>query len=633
MKKKYTSSDIEVLKGIEPVQKRPGMYTDTTNPNHLVQELIDNSVDEAISGYCNEIFITIDQNHLISVEDNGRGMPVDMHPKHKVSGVEVIMTNLHSGAKFTEKNYKFSGGLHGVGVSVVNALSEILSLTIVRNGDSKEYSMTFSNGKLKKKLSSSKKSSAKKQGTKVMFKANSEYFDTLDINIKELIHLIKAKSILQPNLKLVLIDNVYGYGTKEFFHKGDLKDYLITSNNTDGEFLPSNTYFGKIEGENYTMEWSVIWTPHSFEPLQESYVNLIPTNYGGTHVNALRTGLVEAIREFCERKSLLPKNMKLSPEDIWKNVSYVLSFKMSNPQFSGQTKGRLQSNHILTTLTTQQKDKFELWLNKHSETGEKITDIAIKNAHARQLSNNHDQKKSSIKSVLLPSRLSDCMSKDNKVTELFLVEGDSAGGSAKQARDRSYQAIMPLRGKILNTWELSSEKILESKEVKDISTAIGVDPRSDDISKLRYGKICILADADSDGLHIATLLTALFFKHFKTLIEHGHIYIAKPPLFRVDYKKETYYIIDEKEKTELLKKLKIKEDNASLSVTRFKGLGEMNPSQLRDTTLSKKTRKLIELTLSSGNKDTALMDMLLSKKKSPDRKIWLEKKGDLAQVD
>ena len=633
MKKKYTSSDIEVLKGIEPVQKRPGMYTDTTNPNHLVQELIDNSVDEAISGYCNEIFITIDQNHLISVEDNGRGMPVDMHPKHKVSGVEVIMTNLHSGAKFTEKNYKFSGGLHGVGVSVVNALSEILSLTIVRNGDSKEYSMTFSNGKLKKKLSSSKKSSAKKQGTKVMFKANSEYFDTLDINIKELIHLIKAKSILQPNLKLVLIDNVYGYGTKEFFHKGDLKDYLITSNNTDGEFLPSNTYFGKIEGENYTMEWSVIWTPHSFEPLQESYVNLIPTNYGGTHVNALRTGLVEAIREFCERRSLLPKNMKLSPEDIWKNVSYVLSFKMSNPQFSGQTKGRLQSNHILTTLTTQQKDKFELWLNKHSETGEKITDIAIKNAHARQLSNNHDQKKSSIKSVLLPSRLSDCMSKDNKVTELFLVEGDSAGGSAKQARDRSYQAIMPLRGKILNTWELSSEKILESKEVKDISTAIGVDPRSDDISKLRYGKICILADADSDGLHIATLLTALFFKHFKTLIEHGHIYIAKPPLFRVDYKKETYYIIDEKEKTELLKKLKIKEDNASLSVTRFKGLGEMNPSQLRDTTLSKKTRKLIELTLSSGNKDTALMDMLLSKKKSPDRKIWLEKKGDLAQVD
>ncbi len=633
MKKKYTSSDIEVLKGIEPVQKRPGMYTDTTNPNHLIQELIDNSVDEAISGHCDEIIIHLHKDYSVTVEDNGRGMPVDLHPKHKVSGVEVIMTNLHSGAKFSEKNYKFSGGLHGVGVSVVNALSESLILKIHRHGDPKEYSMSFKNGKLSMNLKSSKKTSAKKQGTTIIFKANPEYFDSLDLNIKELNHLIKAKSILQPKLKLKLIDEKYGTGTHEFFHNGDLSDYLIGVNDSKSEYLPSGTYKGTIDGDTYIMQWSAVWLPESTDPLQESYVNLIPTMYGGTHVNAFRTGLVDAMREFCDRRNLLPRNIKLTPEDIWKNVSFVLSFKMSNPQFSGQTKGKLQSNHLLKSLTSQLKDKFELWLNKHSEAGEKLAELAIKNAQSRILSSNGDSKKINTRSVLLPSRLSDCTLKDIKVTELFLVEGDSAGGSAKQARDRSYQAILPLRGKILNTWELSSTKILESKEVKDISTSIGVIPGSDDITKLRYGKICVLADADSDGLHIATLLAALFYKHFYPLVEAGHIYISKPPLFRIDYKKVTYYVVDEVEKKSLLKKLKINEDNPSVSITRFKGLGEMNPSQLRDTTLSKKTRKLVELTLSAGNKDNSLMDMLLSKKKASDRKIWLEKKGDLAQVD
>ena len=504
-------------------------------------------------------------------------------------------------------------------------------LKIIRDKDSKEYAMSFVNGSISQKLTSKKKTTNKKHGTTVTFKANSKYFDSLDLNVKEILRLIKAKSILQPKLRLKVIDEKYGTGSQDFFHEGNLKDYLVEA--TNDEYVPQETYYGKIDLNDYAVEWSTIWLNESSEPMQESYVNLIPTVFGGTHVNAFRSGMIEAMREFCVRRNLLPKNLKLSPEDIWKNVSFILSFKMSNPQFSGQTKGKLQSNNILSSLTSQLKDKFELWLNKHSETGDLIATIAIKNAQNRLASSNIDSKKNNNKSILLPSRLSDCTLKDIKVTELFLVEGDSAGGSAKQARDRSCQAILPLRGKILNTWELTSDKIKESKEVKDIATSIGVDPGSNDISKLRYGKICVLADADSDGLHIATLLTALFYQHFRPLIEAGHIYIAKPPLFRIDYKKTTYYVVDEKEKDNLLKKLKITEDSNGISITRFKGLGEMNPSQLRETTLSKKSRKLIELTLSTGNKDKTLMDMLLSKKKSPDRKLWLEKKGDLAQVD
>ena len=633
MKKKYTSSDIEVLKGIEPVQKRPGMYTDTANPNHLIQELIDNSVDEAISGYCDEIIITLNKDMSISVEDNGRGMPVDPHPDHKISGVEVIMINLHSGAKFSEKNYKYSGGLHGVGVSVVNALSESLMLKIHRENDAKEYSIAFENGKLKNKLKTSKKQTKKKHGTYVLFKANEKYFDSLSINIKELIHLVKAKSILQPNLKMIIVDNKYGTGKQEFYHQGDLKDYLISSISPKQEYLPNKSYFGSIESGDYYMEWSAIWLCESSEPLQESYVNLIPTIYGGTHVNAFRSGIVDAMREFCDGHNLLPKNLKLSPEDIWKNTSFVLSFKMNNPQFSGQTKSKLQSNNILTGLTSQLKDKYEIWLNRHAEIGEKLAEIAIKNAQTRMLSIGQESKKTNSRNTILPSRLSDCTSKDIKINELFLVEGDSAGGSAKQARDRTCQAILPLRGKILNTWELSSIKIQESKEVKDISLAIGVEPGSNNIEKLRYGKICILADADSDGLHIATLLTALFLKHFRPLVDSGYIYVAKPPLFRIDFKKNTHYVVNDEEKSKVLKKLKVDENHPSVSITRFKGLGEMNPSQLRETTLSKKTRKLIELVPSNNNKDISVMDMLLSKKKSSERKKWLEKKGDLAQVD
>ncbi len=633
MQRKYTSSDIEVLQGIEPVQKRPGMYTDTTCPNHLVQEVIDNSVDEAIAGYGEEIKIILEKDGSIIVEDDGRGMPVDNHPDFGVPGVEVIMTHLHSGAKFSEKNYRYSGGLHGVGVSVVNALSSFLKVSISRKGDNKEYLISFVNGNVKKKLKEAGKSAKNAEGTTIHFMPDERYFETLQLNIKELLHLIKAKSILQPGLKLTLVDKKYGSGTQKFHHTGGMKEYLI-SNIDASSCCPKETYHNSISSDNYNAEWSITWLNEFTEPFQESYVNLIPTAQGGTHVNLFRSGIVDAIREFCERHKALPKNVRLTPEDIWKNSSFILSLKMSNPQFSGQTKNKLQSNHLLSNMNNQIKDKFELWLNQHVETGEILVDIALRNAESR-MSSDKLTKKPSTKNVILPSRLADCMSKDIKENELFLVEGDSAGGSAKQARDKAFQAILPLRGKILNTWELSSSKILESKEVKDISLAIGVDPAKEKINVdgLRYGKICILADADSDGMHIATLLAALFLAHFRELVSLGRIYVAKPPLYRIDVKKETYYVVDDAEKTKLLKKLKINEDDKSLSVTRFKGLGEMNPSQLRDTTLSKKTRKLIQLTTSSNNKDTNAIDKLLSKKRVLERKEWLESKGNLVQID
>jgi len=634
VQKKYTASDIEVLQGIEPVQKRPGMYTDTTCPNHLVQEVIDNSVDEAIAGYGKKIKIILKKDSSIIVEDNGRGMPVDKHPDFDVSGVEVIMTNLHSGAKFSEKNYRYSGGLHGVGVSVVNALSSFLKVTVFRRGDEKEYSTSFKNGDLSDKLNPVGNCQKNKQGTTIHFLPNEKYFETLDLNSKELVHLIKAKSILQAGLKLTLVDEKYGLGTQEFHHEGGLKDYLISSINCS-DYSPKDTYFNSINLDNYNMEWSIVWDSEVNEPFQESYVNLIPTSQGGAHVNSFRSGIIDAMREFCDKHSLLPKNIKLTPEDIWKNVSFILSLKMNNPQFSGQIKNKLQPSHLLSNLNSQVKDKFELWLNHHVETGERLAQIAIKNAQDRILSDRQVSKKSNTRNIILPSRLADCISKNIKENELFLVEGDSAGGSAKQARDKLYQAILPLRGKILNTWELSSSKILESKEVKDISLAIGVEPNEEKVNtdNLRYGKICILSDADSDGMHIATLLTALFFGHFKELVSSGHIYVAKPPLYRIDIKKDTYYVTDDIEKVKLLKKLKINEDDAGCSITRFKGLGEMNPSQLRETTLAKKTRKLIQLTITSNNKDVLMINKLLSKKRTLERKEWLESKGNLVQID
>ena len=631
MKKKYTSSDIEVLKGIEPVQKRPGMYTDTSNPNHLVQELIDNSVDEAISGFCNSILITLDKDNSITVEDDGRGMPVDKHPEHKVSGVEVIMTNLHSGAKFSNKNYKFSGGLHGVGVSIVNALAAMLEISVYRLDSKKEYRMSFLNGSIKKKLGEHVKSKNKKQGTIIKFTPNEKYFDTIDVDIKSLLSLIKAKSILQPELKLTLDDKKYGSGINAFYHKGTLREYIISQFNKDTNILPNETYSNSIDCGDFSMDWSCAWVDSDFDNIQESFVNLIPTSQGGTHVNAFRNAVIDSIRNYCTEKKLITKQIKILPDDVWKHITYIVSLKMMNPQFAGQTKNKLQSNNISSELTSKIKDNFDIWLNKNPQKAEQIAKHVIANAELRLDSESHKPKLSTTKNLLLPSRLADCTLNDSRVTELFIVEGDSAGGSAKQARDKSFQAILPLRGKILNTWEINHAKILDSKEVKDISLSIGVQPGSDDLSNLRYGKICILADADSDGLHIATLLTALFLKHFKPLIKNNHIYISKPPLFRIDYKRDTHYVLDEKEKKKLFTKLKVTEDD--VSVTRFKGLGEMNPSQLRETTLQINTRKLALLKLSSDTADMKLMNMLLGKKNSGERKLWLEKKGNLAQLD
>ena len=631
MKKKYTSSDIEVLKGIEPVQKRPGMYTDTSNPNHLVQELIDNSVDEAISGFCNSILITLDKDNSITVEDDGRGMPVDKHPEHKVSGVEVIMTNLHSGAKFSNKNYKFSGGLHGVGVSIVNALAAMLEISVYRLDSKKEYRMSFLNGSIKKKLGEHVKSKNKKQGTIIKFTPNEKYFDTIDVDIKSLLSLIKAKSILQPELKLTLNDKKYGSGINDFYHKGTLREYIISQFNKDTNILPNETYSSSIDSGDFSMDWSCAWVDSDFDNIQESYVNLIPTSQGGTHVNAFRNAVIDSIRNYCTEKKLITKQIKILPDDVWKHITFIVSLKMMNPQFAGQTKNKLQSNNISSELTSKIKDNFDIWLNKNPQKAEQIAKHVIANAELRLDSESHKPKLSTTKNLLLPSRLADCTLNDSRVTELFIVEGDSAGGSAKQARDKSFQAILPLRGKILNTWEINHAKILDSKEVKDISLSIGVQPGSDDLSNLRYGKICILADADSDGLHIATLLTALFLKHFKPLIKNNHIYISKPPLFRIDYKRDTHYVLDEKEKKKLFTKLKVTEDD--VSVTRFKGLGEMNPSQLRETTLQINTRKLALLKLSSDTADMKLMNMLLGKKNSGERKLWLEKKGNLAQLD
>ena len=631
VKKTYTSSDIEILKGIEPVQKRPGMYTDTSNPNHLLQEVIDNCVDESIAGFCSNIEIKINSDGSYTVSDDGRGMPVDIHPEYKKSGVEVIMTNLHSGAKFSNKNYKFSGGLHGVGVSVVSALSESLKIDIQRSGDINKYQISFKNGVVSKKLKGISKCPKSSHGTSITFKPNSKYFDNENIDMTRLHKLTEAKSILKPGLRLAIEDLKYNSGKKTYCHTGSLDAYL--KDNLSSTLLPQEPILFEIENELFEVSTAICWQQDSDEQIQDSYVNLIPTSDGGTHVNSLKSATSEALKNFMISHKIMPKNIKITPDDIWKNTSYLLSLKISDPQFVGQTKNKLQSTSIGPNLSTQLKDRLELWLNNHSDTAEDISNIAIQNAVQRVSDNSSKKLKKVTKNNIMPSRLSDCSSKDSEKNELFLVEGDSAGGSAKQARDRNFQAILPLRGKILNTWELSSTKILESKEVQDISTAIGVQPGNNDLSGLRYGKICILADADSDGLHIATLLIALFVKHFPSLVENEHVHIALPPLYRLDFKNKIFYAISDEQLAYIQKTNKIKPSDPNLSITRFKGLGEMNPSQLRDTTLNTNSRKLIMLSLDNKIKNIKTLNMMLSKKTASDRKSWLEKKGNLAQTN
>ena len=628
-KNTYDSKAIEVLSGLDPVKKRPGMYTDTSCPNHLIQEVLDNSVDEAISGHCTNIKIKIQKDGFINVSDDGRGMPVDIHPEHKLSGVELILCKLHAGAKFSGDEYNFSGGLHGVGVSVVNALSESLQVNIKR--DSKEHEMRFSNGDKKNELKVVGDVGLRNTGTSIKFKPNPEYFESDKIKTNELKHLLKAKAVLCPGLTIDFHDESKKEKIKWFYEDG-LKSYL--EDQSDGiDLILGESIVSSNSSKDQEVEFVINWTSKPYKnKLDETYVNLIPTAQGGSHLNGFKSGLLDALKEFCEYRSLLPKGLKINADDVINNAIFVVSSKMQNPQFAGQTKERLDSKDHMTFVSGSTKDILSIWFNKHTEEGEKIAELAIISAQARVKASSTVERKKTFKGPALPGKLSDCNSEDLNKTELFLVEGDSAGGSAKQARERSFQAIMPLRGKILNTWDLESSEIIKSQEIKNLSTAIGVLPGNADVSSLRYGKICILADADSDGLHIATLLCALFLRHFKPLVNDGRIFIAMPPLYRVDCGKEVLYALDELQKDKIVKDFKNKKGKPKINIQRFKGLGEMNPSQLRETVMDPKSRQLVRLSISATDNANAMMDLLLSKKNAPARKEWLEKKGSLVRI-
>ena len=628
-KNTYDSKAIEVLSGLDPVKKRPGMYTDTSCPNHLIQEVLDNSVDEAIAGHCTNIKIKIEKDGYIKVSDDGRGMPVDIHPEHKVSGVELILCKLHAGAKFSGDEYSFSGGLHGVGVSVVNALSDSLQVNIKR--DSKEYKMHFNNGDKISELEAVGDVGVRNSGTSIKFKPNKKYFESDQIDLKKLKHLLKAKAVLCPGLTI----NFHHERKKEkikWFYEDGLKSYLEDASK-DIDLILEESILSSKHSKEQEVEFVINWSNKPPKnKLNETYVNLIPTALGGSHLNGFKSGLLEALKEFCDYRSLLPKGLKLNAEDVITNAIFVVSSKMQNPQFAGQTKERLDSKDHMSFVSSSTKDILSIWFNKHTEEGERIAELAITSAQARAKASSTVERKKTFKGPALPGKLSDCNSEDLNETELFLVEGDSAGGSAKQARERSFQAIMPLRGKILNTWDLESDEIIKSQEIKNLSTAIGVLPGKSDIASLRYGKICILADADSDGLHIATLLCALFLRHFRSLVQEGRIFIAMPPLYRIDCGKEVLYALDETQKDKVVKDFKNRKGKPKINIQRFKGLGEMNPSQLRETVMDPQTRQLVRLSISATDNANAMMDLLLSKKNASARKEWLEKKGSLVRV-
>ncbi|MDP3269658.1 MAG: DNA topoisomerase IV subunit B [Legionella sp.] len=626
MSETYNAEAIEVLNGLEPVQRRPGMYTDTTRPNHLAQEVIDNSVDEVLAGFASHIKVTLHEDGSVEVEDNGRGMPVDLHPQLGLSGVEVIMTRLHAGGKFSDKNYNFSGGLHGVGVSVVNALSDRLDVTIKRNGII--YEMSFANGDKTRELNETGTVKKRETGTIIRFWPNPKYFDTTRISLKHLTHVLRAKAVLCTGLSMTFINKATNEESHWCYEHG-LTDYL--SQTLPIDYLPEEPFAGEFKNDEATVDWALVWSEGANSSLNESYVNLIPTVQGGTHVNGLRSGLFDAMAEFCELRNLLPRGVKLSADDLWEPCQYVLSVKMKEPQFAGQTKERLSSRQTAAFVSNVIKDAFALWLNQHRNQGEAIAALAIERAQKRLKQAKQVARKRVSQGPALPGKLADCLQTDLSQAELFLVEGDSAGGSAKQARNKDFQAILPLRGKILNSWEVESTQVLASQEIHDISVAIGVDPGSDDLNGLRYGKLCILADADSDGAHIATLICALFLRHFKPLVKAGHVFVAMPPLFRIDAGKIVHYALDDEEKTRIINHLN-ETSKAKINVQRFKGLGEMNPIQLRETTMDPNTRRLVQLTLDDEEGTEAIMDMMLNKKRAGDRKLWLESKGNLAEV-
>ena len=622
----YNADSIEVLTGLEPVQRRPGMYTDTSRPNHLAQEVIDNSVDEALAGHATQIKVVLHEDQSLEVIDNGRGMPVDIHPEEGVSGVELIFCRLHAGGKFSNKNYQFSGGLHGVGISVVNALSSRVDVTVRRDGN--VYEMAFAEGAKTQELTITGTVGKRNTGTRVQFWPNAGYFDSARFSVPRLLHVLKAKAVLCPGLSIEFEDKV-NKESHSWCYQDGIRDYLAEAVK-DFVALPEQPFVGNFNSTQEAVEWAMLWLPEGGELVTESYVNLIPTAQGGTHVNGLRQGVLEALRDFCEFRNLLPRGIKLSPEDVWDRCSYILSLKMQDPQFAGQTKERLSSRQASAFVSGIVKDAFSLWLNEHTEIAEALAELCISNAQKRLKAAKKVVRKKVTSGPALPGKLADCSAQDLQRAELFLVEGDSAGGSAKQARDREFQAVMPLRGKILNTWEVESGQILASQEVHDISVAIGMDPDSTDLSALRYGKVCILADADSDGLHIATLLCALFMRHFPALVEAGHVYVAMPPLYRIDIGKEVYYALDEDEKNGILDRIEAEKKKGKVNVQRFKGLGEMNPLQLRETTMDPNTRRLVQLTIDDQQQTMELMDMLLAKKRSTDRRQWLEQKGDKA---
>ena len=624
----YNASDIEVLSGLDPVRKRPGMYTDTSRPNHLAQEVVDNSVDEAIAGHASRIDVILYADGSLSVSDDGRGMPVDIHPEQGRPGVEVILSTLHAGGKFSGKSYQFSGGLHGVGVSVVNALSKHLEVWVRRAGH--EYNMAFASGEKVSDLEVIGDVAKRRTGTTLHFWPDAQYFDSVKFSVPRLKHVLRAKAVLCPGLQVTLFDETADERT-EWCYQDGLRDYLLEAV-ADADRLPAEPFLGRMSGEREAVEWALLWLPEGGEGLAESYVNLIPTSQGGTHVNGLRSGLTEAVREFCEFRNLLPRGVKLAPEDVWERVSYVLSLKLGDPQFSGQTKERLSSREAAAFVSGVAKDAFSLWLNQHVTEGEQLAELVINAANRRLRAGKKVVRKKVTSGPALPGKLADCASQDLARTELFLVEGDSAGGSAKQARDREFQAILPLRGKILNTWEVDPSQVLGSQEVHDIAVALGVEPGSGNLGGLRYGKVCILADADSDGAHIATLLCALFVRHFRPLVAQGHVFVAMPPLYRVDIGKEVYYALDESEREGVIDRLRAEGKRGKVAVTRFKGLGEMNPLQLRETTMAPDTRRLVQLTLDEVDETDGLLDMLLGKRRASDRRVWLERKGNLAEV-
>ena len=629
MAKNYDSESIEVLSGLDPVRKRPGMYTDTSSPNHLIQEVLDNSIDEALAGYCSKIKVSIHKDGVILVTDDGRGMPVDIHPEHKVSGVELIMCRLHAGAKFSGEDYNFSGGLHGVGVSVVNALSKSLSVEIKRDGQ--KFEMKFNGGEKKSDLNKIGDIGLRNTGTAISFVPDDQYFETIKIDKSNLKHLLKAKAVLCPGLTIEYFDEKKNEKISWNYENG-LISYLSESSE-DIELLLEESISCSKSGDDNALDFVLNWSTKPAKNLMnESYVNLIPTAQGGSHLNGFKTGLLESVKEFCEFRNLIPKGLKITADDVVQHSTFIISSKLTNPQFAGQTKERLDSKDHQAFVNSTTKDILSIWFNQHTEEGEKLAELAIASAQARVKETKVVDRKKTFQGPALPGKLSDCNSTDLSETELFFVEGDSAGGSAKQSRERKFQAIMPLRGKILNTWDLESSEIIKSAEIKDIATAIGVNPGSSDIESLRYGKICILADADSDGLHIATLLCALFLRHYKPLIQAGHIFVAMPPLFRIDCAKEVFYALDENEKDSIVKKLKTKAGKPKIDIQRFKGLGEMNPSQLRETVMDPKTRRLVKLTITSSDNVNNMMDLLLSKKNAGARKEWLEKRGKIVSV-